>query len=137
MLTGCTKKPDPRPTGYFYGWTSMRIPLCLHWNISIGLIIFKWYQNGPTTIKQLYRSRKKYFEIKNMILPDELNNTSSMTLIKSSSGIHLQKAPRHPEAADREVSSVWETRFNNKGNTCLRIGALIFPPDGSRQPLRA
>ena len=49
---------------------------------------------------------KKYFEIKNMILPDELNNTSSMTLIKSSSGIHLQKAPRHPEAADREVSSV-------------------------------
>ena len=26
------RKPDPGPTGNFYGWTRMSIQLCLHWN---------------------------------------------------------------------------------------------------------
>ena len=28
------QKPDPKPTGNFYGWTCMRIQICLHWNFS-------------------------------------------------------------------------------------------------------
>ena len=34
--------------------------------------------------------------------PEVLNRTSSITLDKSSSGNHLQKAPRHPEAENNK-----------------------------------
>ena len=69
--------------------------------------------------------------------PAELSNTSSMILDISSSGSHLQNAPKQPEAADLEVSSGWDTKFKSRGKTCLRIGADILAPEGSRHPRRA